>query len=98
MDRKRRETGRTFGHDPPCPSLRRLERSAASVVPPAIVTLSSDRRCTPRGGGLARFALSVRELTPIQDISDESRPYSILGQRFITTLRPFASASAAASS
>jgi uncharacterized protein (TIGR00369 family) len=40
----------------------------------------------------------VRVLTPIHAISDDSRPYSIFGQRFITTLRPFASASAAASS
>ena len=30
----------------------------------------------------------MRELTPIQPISDDSRPYSIFGQRFITTLRP----------
>ena len=40
----------------------------------------------------------MRELTPIQLISEDSRPYSILGQRFITTLIPAASASAAASS
>ena len=40
----------------------------------------------------------VRVLTPIQAISDDSRPYSIFGQRFITTLMPLASASAAASS
>ena len=30
----------------------------------------------------------MRELTPIQEISDDSRPYSIFGQRFITTFRP----------
>ena len=46
----------------------------------------------------ARFALSVRELTPIHEISEDSRPYSILGQRFMTTLRPTASAFAAAAS
>ena len=46
----------------------------------------------------ARFELSVRELTPIQEISDDSRPYSIFGQRFITTLMPAASAFAAAAS
>ena len=40
----------------------------------------------------------MRELTPIQDISDDSRPYSILGQRFITTLMPASSARLAASS
>src|SRR5216683_2329599 len=50
-----------------------------------------------RGIG-ARFALSVRELTPIHEISEDSRPYSILGQRFMTTLRPAASAFAAAAS
>jgi len=48
------------------------------------------------GGALLREM--VRVLTPIQAISEESRPYSIFGQRFITTLRPLASASAAASS
>src|SRR5436305_15155106 len=58
----------------------------------------SDMRCTPLPNSCARFELSVRELTPIQPISDESRPYSILGQRFITTFIPLASASAAASS
>ena len=40
----------------------------------------------------------MRELTPIQEISDDSRPYSIFGQRFITTFIPAASASRAASS
>ena len=46
----------------------------------------------------ARFEESVRELTPIQAISEDSRPYSIFGQRFITTFSPLSSASAAASS
>jgi hypothetical protein len=40
----------------------------------------------PRVGIGARFELSVRELTPIQEISDDSRPYSIFGQRFINRL------------
>jgi len=53
-------------------------------------------RCTPRPDRCARFELSVREFTPIQEISEDRRPYSILGQRSITTLIPFASASAAA--
>ena len=30
----------------------------------------------------------VRELTPAQPISPERRPYSIFGQRFITTFKP----------
>ena len=34
----------------------------------------------------AFLALIVRVLTPIHAISDERRPYSIFGQRFITTL------------
>jgi hypothetical protein len=38
------------------------------------------------------------ELMPFQPISPDSRAYSILGQRFITTLMPAASARAAASS
>src|SRR6266404_8683404 len=46
----------------------------------------------------ARLELSVRELTPIHEISEDSRPYSIFGQRFMTTLRPAASAFAAAAS
>ena len=41
---------------------------------------------------LARRELMVRVFTPIQAISDESRPYSIFGQRFITTFMPLASA------
>src|SRR5260221_12404826 len=52
----------------------------------------------PWAGIGARFELSVRELTPIHEISEDSRPYSILGQRFMTTLRPAASALAAAKS
>ena len=49
----------------------------------------------PSSGRLEEIAPA---LTPAQPISPESRPYSILGQRFITTFMPFASASAAASS
>ena len=33
----------------------------------------------------ARFDDKVRELTPIHEISDDRRPYSIFGHRFITT-------------
>ena len=40
----------------------------------------------------------MRELTPIQEISDDKRPYSIFGQRFITTVTPRASARSAAAS
>src|SRR5436305_14842085 len=58
----------------------------------------SDMRCTPLPISRARFELSVRELTPIQPISDETPPSSIFAQRFITTLTPAASPSAAASS
>jgi hypothetical protein len=43
----------------------------------------------------AHFELSVRELTFIHEISDDRRPYSIFGQRFVTTLMPAASAFAA---
>src|SRR6185312_14799868 len=50
-------------------------------------------RCTPLPKVCARFDDSVRELTPIQEISEDSRPYSIFGQRFITTLIPASSAS-----
>src|SRR6476619_2204125 len=46
----------------------------------------------------ARLELSVRDLTPIHEISDDSRPYSIFGQRFITPLTPAASALSAAAS
>src|SRR6516165_3710225 len=53
-----------------------------------------DIRCKPPGGGF--LELSVRVLTPIQAISEDSRPYSIFGQRFMTTFMPLASASAAA--
>ena len=55
-------------------------------------------RCTPLPQICARLEDSVRELTPIQEISDDRRPYSIFGQRFITTFRPASSASFAASS
>ena len=44
------------------------------------------------------FDDSTPLLTPFQPISPDNRPYSILGQRFITTLIPAASALAAASS
>src|SRR5690606_21939055 len=44
------------------------------------------------------FEEMTRLLTPFQPISPESLPYSILGQRFITTFSPAASALAAASS
>jgi hypothetical protein len=40
----------------------------------------------------------MRELTPVQPISPDRRPYSIFGQRFITTFTPRASARAAAAS
>src|SRR5581483_4394064 len=73
-------------------------RSLLSIEPPAIVSRLSDMRCTPLPASGARLELSVREFTPIHEISDDSRPYSIFGQRFITTLRPEASAFAAAAS
>src|SRR5207249_12004179 len=72
-------------------------RSEAEVAPPTTLTRLSDSRMPCVGIG-ARLELSVRELTPIQAISDDSLPYSILGQRFITTLMPAASAFAAAAS
>src|ERR1700754_3995700 len=65
-------------------------RSAASVKPPDIVGRFSDMRCTPLPKSGARLELSVREFTPIHPISDDKRPYSILGQRFITTFIPAA--------
>ena len=69
---------------------------AVVAAPPRLVRLSDSRM--PCVGIGARLALMVRELTPIQEISDDSRPYSIFGQRFITTLIPAASAFAAAAS
>src|SRR5579863_2992230 len=72
-------------------------RSAASVVPPPTLVRPSDSRMPCVGIG-ARLELKVREFTPIQDISEDSRPYSIFGQRFITTLIPAASAFSAAAS
>src|SRR3954467_6586282 len=72
-------------------------RSDASVAPPPTLDRFNDSRMPSVGIG-ARFELSVRELTPIQEISEDSRPYSIFGQRFITTLMPAASALAAAAS
>src|SRR5258708_31196060 len=70
-------------------------RSDALVSPPPTLMRLSESRMPWVGIG-ARFELSVRELTPIHEISEDSRPYSILGQRFMTTLRPAASAFAAA--
>src|SRR5437016_12849539 len=58
----------------------------------------SRMRCTPDPKVCGRLEDSVREFTPIHEISDERRPYSIFGHRFITTLRPASSASLAASS
>src|SRR6516165_7817188 len=55
-------------------------------------------RCTPEPKFCARLEDNVRELTPIHEISDERRPYSIFGHRFITTFKPASSASFAASS
>src|SRR3981189_813099 len=72
-------------------------RSDALVWPPPRLVRLRDS-CMPWVGIGARFELSVRELTPIHEISEDSRPYSILGQRFMTTLRPAASAFAAAAS
>jgi len=72
-------------------------RSEAAVSPPPTLIRLSDSRMPWVGIG-ARFELRVRELTPIQEISEDSRPYSIFGQRFITTLIPAASALAAAAS
>src|SRR5262249_36257246 len=73
-------------------------RTAASVAPPASVTRLSAMRWMPRPNSCAFLEVRVRVLTPIQAISDDRRPYSIFRHRFITTLRPLASASFAASS
>src|SRR4029077_9294483 len=54
-------------------------------------------RCTPEPKFCARLEESVRELTPIHEISDEKWPYSIFGQRFMTTFKPASSAIFAAS-
>src|SRR6195256_3282247 len=72
-------------------------RSDAAVSPPPTLIRFNDSRMPWVGIG-ARLELSVRELTPIHEISDDNRPYSIFGQRFMTTLRPPASAFAAAAS
>src|ERR1700759_1612565 len=66
-------------------------RSDAAVEPPPRLVRPSDSRMPCVGIG-ARLELRVRELTPIHEISDDSRPYSIFGQRFITTFMPAASA------
>src|SRR3984893_10824237 len=55
----------------------RWTRSAASVAPPAVLVRLSDIRCMPPA--VAFFDEIVRVLTPIQAISDDRRPYSILG-------------------
>src|SRR5262249_25436558 len=78
------------------PSSGLTARWAAWVAPPAMVVRLSAMRWIPRPS-CAFFAVMVRELTPIQEISDDRRPYSILGQRSIHTFRPAASALAAAS-
>ena len=72
-------------------------RSDAAVSPPPTLIRFSESRMPWVGTG-ARLELSVRELTPIHEISEDSRPYSIFGQRFMTTLIPAASALAAAAS
>src|SRR5205823_14909606 len=71
-------------------------RTAASVAPPATVMRLSAMRWMPRPNGRAFLAVSVRVLTPIQAISEDRRPYSIFGQRFITTFSSLASARFAA--
>src|SRR5262245_54214746 len=90
-----KQTFRNVGQDGSLLSF--AARSDAAVAPPLKLVLLSDSRMPWVGIG-ARLELSVRELTPIQEISDDSRPYSIFGQRFITTFSPAASAFAAASS
>src|SRR3981081_4628335 len=72
-------------------------RSDALVSPPLTLIRFNESRMPWVGIG-ARLELSVRELTPIHEISDDNRPYSIFGQRFITTLSPAASAFSAAAS
>src|SRR5436305_3386985 len=79
------------------PRLFLAARSDAAVSPPPTLLRSSDSRMPCVGSG-ARLELSVRELTPIHEISDDNRPYSIFGPRFITTFSPAASAFAAAAS
>src|SRR5437763_13700979 len=69
-------------------------RSEAVVSAPPTLMRFNERRM-PRVGIGARFELKVRELTPIHEISQDRRPYAIFGQRFMTTLRPAASALAA---
>src|ERR1700688_2715650 len=62
-------------------------RSDAAVAPPPTLVRFSESRIPCVGIG-ARLELRVRELTPIHEISDDSRPYSLFGQRVITTLSP----------
>src|SRR5216683_2884611 len=95
----RRDGGRALGrNDLASRSLSSGGPCADALVwpPPRLIRLRDS--CMPWVGIGARFELSVRELTPIHEISEDSLPYSILGQRFITTLRPAASAFAAAAS
>src|ERR1700686_3897057 len=79
---------------PPCYARSLLffaARSDALVSPPlTLIRFKESRMSSARIG--ARFELSVREFTPINEISEDSRPYSILGQRSMTTLSPAASA------
>jgi len=77
---------------------RQVGEDRRKGLAPVMVERLSDIRCTPLPKSGALFELKVREFTPIQPISEDSLPYSILGQRFITTLTPAASAMAAASS
>src|ERR1700676_1034014 len=52
-------------------------RSDALVSPPLTLIRFKESRMPSVGIG-ARFELSVREFTPIHEISEDSRPYSIL--------------------
>src|SRR5258708_13967100 len=65
-------------------------RSDALVSPPPTLMRLSESRMPWVGIG-ARFELSVRELTPIHEISEDRRPYSFLGNRFLPPLSPRAS-------
>src|SRR5262249_8136522 len=56
------------------PMLSFCARIVASVVPPAVVMRLSAMRWMPRPNSWAFLAVRVRVLTPIQAISEESRP------------------------
>src|ERR671922_2550079 len=73
-------------HGEACSGLKRKWRDQPALRPSF---------CRP-GRMMGFFDEITRELTPFQPISPDSRPYSIFGQRFMTTLRPAASAFAAA--